>query len=63
MTDTIEEVGFGDTFCAMAANNTIPRVGDPYTDIAPAYVFLVSDDAQYITGQTLNVDGGSCIVP
>ena len=63
MTDTIQEVGFADTFRAMAANNTIPRAGDPYADIAPAYVFLVSDDAQYITGQTLNVDGGSCIVP
>ena len=28
------------------------------TDIAKAVVFLVSDDANYITGQTLHVDGG-----
>ena len=28
------------------------------TDIAKAVVFLVSDDAKYITGQTLHVDGG-----
>ena len=27
-------------------------------DIAKAAVFLVSDDAKYITGQTLHVDGG-----
>ena len=39
--------------------NTIPlhKWGDP-EDIAKAVVFLVSDDAKYITGQTLHVDGG-----
>ena len=39
--------------------NTIPlhKLGDP-EDIAKAVVFLVSDDAKYITGQTLHVDGG-----
>jgi 3-oxoacyl-[acyl-carrier protein] reductase len=33
------------------------RVGRP-EDIAAAVAFLVSDEACYITGQTLNVDGG-----
>ena len=39
--------------------NNIPlhRLGET-TDIAKAVVFLVSDDANYITGQTLHVDGG-----
>lgn len=38
---------------------TIPlkRLGDP-SDIAKAVVFLASEDANYITGQTINVDGG-----
>lgn len=33
-------------------------MGDP-SDICGAAVFLASDDAAYITAQTLNVDGGS----
>jgi NAD(P)-dependent dehydrogenase (short-subunit alcohol dehydrogenase family) len=33
------------------------RMGVPW-DIARACVFLVSDEASYITGQILGVDGG-----
>lgn len=35
----------------------LERLGSP-EDIAGAAVFLASPDARYITGQTLNVDGG-----
>lgn len=41
-----------------AAMNPLGRVGDPESDIAPAAVFLTSDMSRYVTGQTLNVDGG-----
>ena len=34
------------------------RVGDPTTDIGPPSVFLCSEDARYVTGQTLVVSGG-----
>jgi 3-oxoacyl-[acyl-carrier protein] reductase len=34
------------------------RVGDPELDIAPAVLFLCSDAARYVTGQTLVVSGG-----
>ncbi|MBX2879392.1 MAG: L-iditol 2-dehydrogenase [Granulosicoccus sp.] len=36
------------------------RMGEP-ADIAGAAVFLASDGAGYITGQTLNVDGGNVL--
>ena len=35
----------------------IRRIGKP-ADVAKAVVFLASDDAEFITGQTLYVDGG-----
>lgn len=40
--------------------DTIPlaRFGDPANDIAPVVAFLLSDDSQYMTGQTLMADGG-----
>lgn len=35
----------------------IPRIGEP-DDIAEAVIFLASQGSHYITGKTLNVDGG-----
>jgi 3-oxoacyl-[acyl-carrier protein] reductase len=42
---------------AAADANPVKRVGHP-EDIAAAAAFLASDEASYITGQTLYVDGG-----
>lgn len=36
----------------------IGRMGDPEHDIAPVVAFLASDDARFITGATIPVDGG-----
>ncbi|MCL1913014.1 MAG: SDR family oxidoreductase [Eubacteriaceae bacterium] len=50
-------------FDMMASIAALKRVGDAYEDIAPAILFLASDDSRYMTGQTLNVEGGGFIVP
>jgi NAD(P)-dependent dehydrogenase (short-subunit alcohol dehydrogenase family) len=41
--------------------NPMGRLGDPETDIAPVAVFLASEGARYLTGNTLFADGGSHI--
>ena len=43
-----------------AVLSTIPLgyLGEPETDIGGVAVFLASDDARYVTGQTLHADGG-----
>jgi NAD(P)-dependent dehydrogenase (short-subunit alcohol dehydrogenase family) len=43
------------------ASNPMGYLGDPEKDIAPVALFLASDDAHYLTGNTLFVDGGSHI--
>jgi len=45
---------------AAAARSPVRRVGYP-ADIAAAAAFLCSDEASYITGQTLYIDGGARI--
>lgn len=46
---------------AMEATNPMGRMGDPERDIAGVAAFLASEDARYMTGNTLYVDGGGHI--
>lgn len=41
-------------------DNALKRPGEAY-ELAPAYVWLASDDASFITGQTIHVNGGIVI--
>jgi 3-oxoacyl-[acyl-carrier protein] reductase len=42
----------------LVGRTPLRRIGDPEPDIGPVAVFLASDLARYMTGQTLMVDGG-----
>ncbi|HTW45717.1 MAG TPA: glucose 1-dehydrogenase [Acidobacteriaceae bacterium] len=59
ITEGVEAAGFseGDFTTQTVAQTPLGRVGQP-TDIAPAAVFLASDDARWVTGETLAVSGG-----
>jgi NAD(P)-dependent dehydrogenase (short-subunit alcohol dehydrogenase family) len=54
-----ERFKLDDPECLAAVERAIPlnRLGDP-EEVAAAVSFLVSDDARYITGQKLILDGG-----
>ncbi len=44
---------------AVSRATPLGRFGDPQKDIAPIVAFLLSEDSQYMTGQTLMADGGT----
>ena len=45
----------------MLKQNPMGRMGDPEMDIGSIALFLASDDARYLTGNTLFADGGAHI--
>jgi len=50
-----------DVAAATAAANPMGRMGDPESDIGGVALFLASEDARYLTGNTLFADGGGHI--
>lgn len=49
---------FPEQYEEIIGKNPMHRFGDPEKDVAPIIAFLLSDDSQYMTGQTLMADGG-----
>jgi meso-butanediol dehydrogenase/(S,S)-butanediol dehydrogenase/diacetyl reductase len=58
----LEAIGEGDSgFDSMSADILLGRPAEP-EDIAPTALFLASGDSDYITGQTMAIDGGMILV-
>ena len=53
-TFTAEEVG------SFGASQPMQRPGEP-CELAPAYVYLASDDSSYVSGQIIHVNGGEVV--
>ena len=49
-----------DKVSEFGANTPMQRPGQP-EEVAPSYVFLASDDASYMTGQMIHVNGGKVV--
>ena len=45
---------------AVSASTALGRIGEP-EDVAAAIAFLVSDAAQWITGEIMTIDGGQLL--
>lgn len=52
-TKTDDKESFGES-------QPLGRAGEAY-ELAPAYVYLASDDSSYVTGQTIHVNGGEVV--
>ncbi|MDR2881702.1 MAG: SDR family oxidoreductase [Azoarcus sp.] len=48
---------------SLTADTSLKRIGSSELDVGRTVVFLASEDGGYITGQTINVDGGMWIAP
>lgn len=42
------------------SNTPLKRAAQPF-EVAPAYLYLASDDSRYVTGQVLHVNGGTMV--
>lgn len=49
-----------ETVAKFGKDTPMGRMGQP-SEVAPAYLFLASDDASYITGQVIHVNGGEIV--
>ena len=56
-TPALERACPPEVIAEIATHSVVPRVGEP-EDLARAVLFLASDEAAYISGQVLPVDGG-----
>ncbi len=65
MTDQLKawKEAYPDTYAATIKGIPAGRMGDPELDIGRTCVFLASEDAKYISGETITMQGGSGLRP
>lgn len=65
MTDQLKawKEAYPDMYAATIKGIPMGRMGDPEMDIGRVCVFLASEDAKYITGETITMQGGSGLRP
>jgi NAD(P)-dependent dehydrogenase (short-subunit alcohol dehydrogenase family) len=49
-----------DKVATFGTDTLMKRAGQPY-ELAPAYVYLASEDSSYVTGQVIHVNGGTMV--
>lgn len=49
-----------DRVAVFGSNTPMKRAAQPF-ELAPAYIYLASDDSRYVTGETMHVNGGAFI--
>ena len=65
MTESLQEwkENYPDLFAKTIQGIPLGRFADPKEDIGRVCVFLASDDAHYVTGETISLQGGSGLRP
>jgi len=65
MTESLQEwkENYPDLFAKTIQGIPLGRFADPTEDIGRVCVFLASDDASYVTGETITLQGGSGLRP
>ena len=65
MTESLQEwkENYPDLFQKTIQGIPLGRFADPFEDIGRVCVFLASDDASYVTGETITLQGGSGLRP
>ena len=65
MTESLEQWrgAYPDLFAKTIQGIPLGRFADPEKDIGRVCVFLASDDASYVTGETITLQGGSGLRP
>jgi len=56
------EKDFPEEAAKVIAAIALGHLGDCTTDIGPVALFLASEDGRYVTGQTINADGGQMML-